>query len=107
MTRDEFHEEVKCNSDYLGWHNAHELADKLYSSVKGRKCDEYTKKEGIDIVSKISDGLEIAMKEMGLNSLSSDNVIRIAEYAVISGVITTKRLVDIEEAHIKSRSNER
>ncbi len=33
MTRDEFHNEVECDSDYLGWHNAHELADRLFDEV--------------------------------------------------------------------------
>ena len=40
MTREEFHNEVKCNPDYLGWHNAHELADKLFDEVeKAKSCD--------------------------------------------------------------------
>jgi len=35
MTRQEFHNEVKCNPDYLGWHNVHELADKLFDEIEG------------------------------------------------------------------------
>jgi len=34
MTRDQFHDEVKCNPDYVYWHNAHELADKLFDEVE-------------------------------------------------------------------------
>lgn len=34
MIRDEFHNEVECDPDYLGWHNAHELADRLFDSVE-------------------------------------------------------------------------
>ena len=40
MTRQEFHNEVKCNPDYLGWDNVHELADKLFDEVgKDTTCD--------------------------------------------------------------------
>ena len=49
MTRQEFHNEVKCNPDYLGWHNVHELADKLFDEVgKDTTCDgcKYQPKEG-------------------------------------------------------------
>lgn len=39
MTRNEFHEQVECNADYRGWHNAHELADKLYDDFETRTCE--------------------------------------------------------------------
>ena len=34
MTRDEFHNEVECSIDYTGWHNSHELADKLFDELE-------------------------------------------------------------------------
>ncbi len=33
MNRQEFHDEVESNPDYLSWHNSHELADKLFDEV--------------------------------------------------------------------------
>ena len=39
MTREEFHEEVDSNADYIGWHNAHELADKLYDDLDKMTCE--------------------------------------------------------------------
>ncbi len=32
MNREQLHKEIECNDNYLGWHNAHELADKLYNN---------------------------------------------------------------------------
>ena len=39
MTREEFHNKVKCDENYIGWHNGHELADKLYDDFESRTCE--------------------------------------------------------------------
>ncbi len=40
MTRQEFHDEVKSNPDYVSWHSVHELADKLFDAVgKDTTCN--------------------------------------------------------------------
>jgi len=34
MTREEWHEEIDCRTDYIGWHNAHEMADKMFDKLE-------------------------------------------------------------------------
>ncbi len=45
MTRDQFHEKVKSDPNYIAWHNAHEMADELYDEIEiNTSCEGCTHK---------------------------------------------------------------
>ena len=63
------------------------------------KRDELYKNEAKQYLLGVDNGLETAMKNLKISSLSTDDLIRITEYGVRSGVITTKALFKIEQCH--------
>ena len=67
MTRNEFHKKVKCNESYIGWHNAHELADELYDEFENRTCENCKYfKEGEDITHICTIGNSCGVDEYGV-----------------------------------------
>jgi len=97
MNRIEIHEKFNADGNI-------EIADALdYAIAKTREefksHSDMTKNEAKEIQQKVDDGLEEAMRELGIRTLSTDALIKLTQYGVKSGVITVKKLQEIPEAH--------